>query len=233
MALHLGKTKRPPGMPVETEVEGELGYFGLASWWSAVFTEPQRARIEEVFRPPDLSAGSRPLTTGRKRLSFRSTAALLIAVAGSLRSKSDDRTLALEILRKAEERAKVEDDILGLHFTYQEVIHLYCKWRDHFPEALDLIFGACHKHIAIAPQAVKALHEQYPQRALPIHAGFQMMAILLEKEESYAKAIEICKQARFQEWSGNWTWRIGCLARKLSQLSNPVQSMSPSGLGPI
>ena len=233
MALHLSKTKHPPGGPAATEVEGELGYFGLASWWSAVFTEPQRAHIEAAFHPRDLSAGSRPLTTGRKRLSFRSTAALLIAVAGSLRSEPDDRTVALEILRKAEERAKAEDDILGLHFTYQEVIHLYCKWRDRFPEAVDLIFGACHKQIAIAPEAAKALHEQYPQRALPIHAGFQMMAILLEKEESYGKAIEVCKQGRFQGWSGNWTWRIGCLAKKLGQRGGPVQPISPSGLGEI
>jgi hypothetical protein len=233
MALHLGKTKRPPRPPVDTDVEGELGYFGLASWWSAMFTELQRAHIEEVFQSPNLPAGSRPLTTGRKRLGFRSAATLLTAVAGALRSESDDRTVAMEILHKAETRAKAEDDVIGLHFTYQGVIHQYCKWRDRLPEALDLIFGACYKQIAIAPEAAKTLHDRHPQAPLPIHAGFQLMAVLLDKEEAYEKAIEICKQARFQGWSGNWTWRIGCLAKKLGQRGDPVRQISSSGLGPI
>jgi len=233
MALHLCKTKRPSDATEEPDVEGELGYFGLASWWSTVLTAAQRAHIEEKFQPSGLPPGSRPLTTGRKRLSLRSAAMLLTAVAGSLRSDPDDRTLALEILRKAEQRAKTEEDRLGLHFTYQETIHLYCKWRDRFFDALDLIFGACHKQIAMAPEVAQILHEQNPKSPLPIHAGFQMMVVLLEKEESYAQAIELCKQARFQGWKGNWTWRIGSLAKKLGQKGNPVQAMSPSGLGPL
>ncbi|UCD49234.1 MAG: hypothetical protein JSW27_17085 [Phycisphaerales bacterium] len=214
-------------------MKGELGYFGLASWWSTVFTADQRAHIEKEFQPAGLPPGSRPLTTGQKRLSFPSAATLLTAVAGSLRGNPKDRTLAAEMLHKAEQRAKTEDDRLGLHFTYQETIHLYCKWRDHFFDAPDLIFGACHKQIAMAPEVAQILHEQYPRNPLPIHAGFQMMVVLLEKEESYAKAIEVCKQARTQGWKGNWTWRIGCLAKKLGQQGNPVQAMSPSGLGPV
>ena len=63
-----------------------------------------------------------------------------------------------------------------------------------------------------------------------VPAGEFMMGI---DREGMLYAIEICKQARFQGWSGNWTWRIGCLAKKLGQLGNPVQAISPSGLGQI
>lgn len=233
MALHLRRIKRFPYAAAETEVEGELGYFGLASWWSTVFTAGQRAHIEEKFQQSGLPPGSRPLTRGHKQLSFRSAATLLTAVASSLRDDPNDRTLAVEMLHKAEQRAKTEDDTLGLHFTYQEMIHLYCKWRDHFFDALDLIFGACHKQIAMASEVAQILHDQNPQSPLPLHAGFHMMAVLLEKEESYAKAIEVCKQARMQGWRGNWTWRVGSLAKKLGEQGNPVQAMSPSGLGPV
>jgi len=233
MALHLGKTRRLPSTPDETDIEGELGYFGLASWWSAVFTAEQRAHIEELFRPSDLPAHSRPLTRGHKELPYSTAAILLAAVAGALRSAPDDRNVALEILHKGEQRAKTEDDTIGLHLIYQEMIHLFCKWRDHFFDASDLIFGACHKQIAMAPEVVQLLHDQNPGRPLPMHAGFQMMAILLEKEEAYAQAIEVCKQARFQGWEGNWTWRIGSLAQKLGQQGNPVQNISQSGLSNV
>lgn len=233
MALHLGKTKRLPDPSDETDVDGELGYFGLASWWTAVFTAEQRAHIEVVFQPPDLPADSRPLTKGHKELAYHSVATLLAAIAGSLRPIPDDRELALEILRKAEQRAKAENDIVGLHLAYQEMIHLYCKWRDHFFDAVDLIFGACHKQIAMAPEVAQVLRDQDPKTPLPIHAGFQMMVVLLEKEEAYAQAIELCKQARFQGWEGNWTWRIGSLAQKLGQQGNPVQNMSQSGLSDV
>ena len=166
-------------------------------------------------------------------MDVRSAAGLLTTLADCLRNQPDDRSLAMRILSKAEERAKAEDDVLALHLVYQEMARLHCRWINHFPEVLDLAFGACHKQIAIAPEAARALHEQRPRQPLPIHVGFQTLAILLDKEGSYAKAIEICKQARFQGWSGNWTWRIGCLAKKLSEHGNPVRSISPSGLGHI
>jgi len=217
MTVRMGILQRHPDR--QTEVEGELAYFGLASWWSALFTQSERDRLEEAFQPPGLGDEARPLTRGHKQLSFRTAAGLLTALAADLRNETGDRTLGLRILSKAEERAKTEADILGLHLTYQEMIRLHCRWRNRYPESLDLLFGVCHKQIAIAPEAAKAFDAQHPQQALPIHAGFQMMAILLEKEESYGP--------------GSWTWRIGCLAKKLSARGDPVQSMSPSGLGPI
>ena len=233
MALRMGLFQRHPDVQTEVEVEGELAYFGLASWWSGTFTDAERDRMEERFQPAGLPPKARPLTTGRKRLGFRSAASLLNALASRLRHEFDDRSLAMRVLSKAEERAKAEDDVLALHLVYQEIIHLHCKWRNRLPESPDLIFGACHKQIALAPEAAAAFREQHPDQVLPIHAGFQMTVILLEKEESYAKAIEMCKEARFQGWSGNWTWRIGSLAKKLSELGNPVQNISPSGLGPV
>lgn len=231
--MHIGLFQRHPDVQTETEVAGELAYFGLASWWSTLFTQVERDRIEERFQLPGLPPDARPLTTGRKRLDFRSAASLLTALAGYVGNEPEDRTVAMRLLAKAEERAKGEDDVLALHVVYQEMIRLHCRWRTRIPEALDLVFGACHKQIAIAPQAAQAFRQRRPRQALPIHMGFQTMAILLDGEESYARAIEVCKQARFQGWSGNWTWRIGCLARKLSEHGNPVRPISRSGLGPV
>jgi len=212
------------------EVEGELGYFGLGNWWLSTFTKSQRAHIEGTFRAPGLPPACRPLTQGKRQLTFHTAAGLLTALAGGLRSIPEDRDLASCILAKAEERARAEDDTLGLHFAYQEMIRLHFKWRDRFPDALDLTYGTCHKQIAIAPQAAAAFRQMYPQEDLPTHAGFQQLATLQEREGAYAKAIELCKQARDQGWHGNWTWKIGCLARKLSARGYSVTSISRSGL---
>jgi hypothetical protein len=216
-----------------TEVEGELGYFGLGPWWSAAFTRTERDHIEASFQPPNLPRGARPLTTGQKQLTFQSAAGLLTAVAASLRGNRQDRPLAMQILAKAEERARAEDSVLGLHFVYQETIRLHNKWRDYFPDALDLTFGACHKQVAMARIVAQALRDVRPKEPLPVHLGFQQLAFLLEKEGSYTKAIEICKEARDQGWNGNWTWRIGCLAKKRDEQDRGVRSISPSGLGPV
>ena len=217
----------------EVEVAGELGYFGLASWWSALFTEAERDHIETLFQPPGFSPSAQPLTTGHKRMDFRSAADLLTAVAGYLREEPEDRALAMRLLAKAEERAKAQEDTLALHLAYQEIIRLHCRWRDQFPDAVDLIYGACHKQITIATEVAMLFEKSRPGQGLPVHMGFQMMAVLLEQEGSFAQAIELCKQARFQGWSGNWTWRIGTLARKLAQRGDPIRNISPSGLTPL
>jgi len=212
------------------KVEGELGYFGLGHWWLSAFTKSQRAHMEGAFQAPGLAPTARALTRGKSQRTFRSAAGLLTALAGGLRNMPEDRDLAARILAKAEERARAEDDTLGLHFAYQEMIRLHFKWRDRFSDALDLTFGACHKQIAIALHAAQAFRELYPEEDLPTHAGFQQLVTLQEKDAAYAKAIELCKQAREQGWPGNWTWRIGCLAKKHSERSYSVTSISPSGL---
>lgn len=219
--------------PRRTEVEGELGYFGLGPWWSATFTRAEQDYIEAGFHPDNLPRGAKPLTTGQKQLTFQSATGLLTAIAAALRNSPQDRPLAMRILAKAEDRARAEDNMLGLHFVYQEMIRLHNKWRDHFFDALDLTFGACHKQVAMAAVAAELLRELRPEAPLPPHLGFQQLAILLEKEGSYTKAIELCKEARDQGWTGNWTWRIGCLAKKRDEQDRGVRNISSSGVGPV
>ncbi len=215
------------------KIEGELGYFGLAGWWSATFSRTEQDRIEAGFRPAGTPPRARPLTTGRGPSRFHSATALLIAMAAGLRHHPQERELAVRVLAEAEKRAQAEDDTLGLHFVYQEMIRLHSRWRDHFLDALDLTFGACHKQVTLATAAADAFRRQHPKDPLPVHLGFQKLAGLLEMEGSYTRAIEICKQAQDQGWAGNWTWDIGRLARKRDEQDYREKYISPSGLGPV
>lgn len=214
-------------------VEGELGYFGLGGWWLSAFTRAEQNHIEASYQSSGSPAGTRRLTKGRGQSSFHGAAGLLTALATHLRNTSDERELASRVLAKAEERAQTENDVIGLHLVYQEMIRLHTKWRDYFLDALDLAFGACHKQIVMAPAVAQAIREMRPDEPLPGHLGFQQMAVFLEKEGSYSKAIEMCKEARDQGWAGNWTWRIGSLAKKREEQGCGVTYISRSGITPI
>jgi hypothetical protein len=213
-----------------TEVRGELGCFGLGDWWLQTFTAAEQARLEAAYQQPGRPSGRKPLTKGNRSSAYQTAAGLLTAIAGQLRKSPEDRGLACRILTKAEDRALADDDILGLHFTYQELIRLHYTWREQFADALDLAFAACYKQTRIAPQAVKAFRDTYAGRVLPVHVGYELMAAILEKQGDCAQAIECCKQAQAEGWPGNWMWRIQRMARKLS---GSVTSISSSGITPI
>lgn len=209
------------------ETQGDLEYFGLGQWWLSRFSEAEREYIEQAYRPAGSPAGSRPLTSGEVSSIAHTASGLLTALAGWFREKPEDRSIALRMLAKAEERALAENDILGHHFVYQEMIRLHYTWRDRFPDALDSAFAACYKQMTIAPEVAKAFHDKYPQEPLPTHAGYEQSAVILEKQGDYGRAIKLCKQAASQGWPGNWTWRIRRMTKKLGY---PVTCISPAGM---
>jgi hypothetical protein len=212
------------------EVEGYIGYFGLDDWWLAALTAEQRDYIEKEYKPPTLSPGTKPLTEGSEKPPFTTAASLLTAVAGQLRNRPEDRALAVLILTKGEERAQTEGDVLGLHFVFQEMIRLHNTWRDKFPDALDAAFAACYKQTRIAENVIKAWRREYPMKPLPAHAGYEQMATMLVKEGNYNRAIDVCRQARYEGWPGNWDWRISHYAK---ESGSPVTPISSTGITPI
>jgi len=215
------------------EIEGELGYFGLGPWWLATFSARQRRGIEAAFQTPELPARARPLTKDRGLLSVQTAAELLVLLADRLSERVEDRTLACLVLAKAEERAIAENDLLGLHVAYQQTIRLHLRWREQFPDGVDLAFAASHKQIRISAQAAQAFRERFPRKHLPVHLGYQYTASVLEKEDVCGRAIEICKQALDEGWSGDWSLRVGRLARRMHDRPPTVKNISSSGMGPV
>ena len=216
-----------------TEIGGELGYFGLGAWWLSTFSAGQRRSMEALFQGPDMPKKARPLTRDRGLLPAQSAAELLVLLADRLCDQPQDRPVACLVLAKAEERAIAENDVLGLHFAYHQMIRLHLRWKDHFPDAADLAFAACHKQIRISTAAAQAFRSRAAGKPLPVHLGYQHAATILEQQDVCARAIEICKQAQEEGWSGNWEWRIVRLARRLHERDGTVRIISSSGMGPV
>ena len=209
---------------------GELGYFGLTDWWTSSFSRAEQAYMEAAFCASGLPAGAKPLTRDRGFVTFPTAAALLTVLGDRLSEKPEDRGLALRVLAQAEERALAEGDILGRHFVYHQTIRLHSRWKGTFADAVDRIFAACHKQIQLAPDAAQALRRMRPDESLPTHLGYLQASALLEQEGRYEPAIELCRQAQAAGWSGNWSWRIQRMARKMYERGHPVRSISSSGI---
>ncbi len=212
------------------ETTGELGYFGLTGWWTSSFSAAEREHMEAAFCTAGLPAAAKPLTRDRGLVSFPTAAALLTVLADRLGEQPRDQVLAAKVLTEAERRARAENDVLGQHFVYHQMIRLYTRWKDHFANAADLIFAACHKQIQLAPEAARLLQEAHPGEPLPIHLGYQQASMQLEQDGAWQPALDLCKQAQAAGWNGNWSWRIQRLARKLFEQNPGVKAISSSGI---
>ncbi|MFN3795577.1 MAG: hypothetical protein ACK4RX_13020 [Chitinophagaceae bacterium] len=187
---------------------GLLGSYGLYDWWINSFTEEERNRFKELFKPMGMSYDD--LTKGSMGFS-KTIVWFLTMLAGFTRNKSDV-SIALKFLHKAEEfidRATTIDK----HFLYQELIQSHYKLRENINH-LEHAKAYCYKQIAIATDVAKQFLKEYGA-PLPAHAGFYQLSIILDKEKEFEEAIKICKEAKRQNWSGDWEKRIINLENKL------------------
>jgi tetratricopeptide (TPR) repeat protein len=194
-------------------VQGSIGYFGLQDWWLSAFSDDERQHILTTHQP--LGSSGHSLTQGTVSYTSQTAVGLLWALAGWF-TKEPDRPIAHRMFDKAEEIAQDGAAVLDVHFLYGQEIAIYYKDR-HRPEYMDKAIRACRQQIALAPEAAKAFKAEYAGAPLPGHKGYEQWAIILEKQEEYQEAIELCAQAQAEGWSGDWTRRIERCAKKLAR----------------
>lgn len=97
--------------------------------------------------------------------------------------------------------------ILDKHFAILEDIQRYYRLRD-LPGMLDKAIDACRQQIAISRETAAAFLDQYPGQPLPAHTGYEQLSIILDKQGKRHEAIELCKKAEQEGWSGSWEKRI-------------------------
>lgn len=188
---------------------GEIGYRKLDEWWSTAFTDAERERILDVFRP--LGGGKSSLLEGNIDSSSQSTLSFLTDLAGWFR-KDADRQIGYKILAKAEQLVSTSTCALDCHFFYQAKIEMHYADRSD-PRHLAEAESACRSQIAISNAATKEFADEFPG-ALPEHKGYKQLTIILHDRGAREEAIEIARRALSEGWSGDWAKRIERYSRK-------------------
>jgi len=197
------------------QMGGLIGYFCLGNWWLTEFTDQERAYMLHKYQPMGTSSNS--LVSGSISWTGQSPVSLLYGLSGWF-MKDDERHLAYRLLAKAWSLADANTPILDLHFLYQHQIKTYYRDRS-IPEYLEAAITACRNQIAIASQAAGAFRAEDARSgmagsSLPSHHGYKQLAIILEKQNGYADAIGVCRQAWSEGWNGDWEKRIERLQKK-------------------
>jgi hypothetical protein len=195
------------------KIKGELGCFGLGDWWLTTFSANERNYIEQKFKP--LGGNSRPLTHGKILETTQTASNLLMALAGWF-EKAEDFSIGKRIVEKAIQTAG--NNTLDAHFAYGQMIKNSYRVREVDSSALELAIFACKNQIVLAPQAAKAFRRESRSNELPCHAGYEQLAIILEKQKDYSGAIQLCNQAKEQGWNGDWDKRIARYKQKREKI---------------
>lgn len=201
----------------KNEIKGEIGYFGLQDWWLSTFNQGERDHIEDIFKPLGSDPSSKPLTEGEISWTSQTPAGLLGSLAGWFNNPRD-REIARKIITKAEELAPTGGNVLDRHFTLSEKMVIYYREREASPEAMEKAIQACKEQIEMAPEAAKAFLKEYPWQALPGHAGYRQLRIILEKQGKFDEAIKLAEQAKSQGWADDWDKQIETLKKKKQKL---------------
>ncbi len=194
-------------------VKGEIGYYGLEDWWLDTFTEEERNIIKNTYQP--VGFGSDSLFKSEIQSSPQSKLAFLSGLSSWFK-KPECYPVAKKILEKAETFVDKTDDILDVHFFYQNKIQIHYRNRDIDSNAFDLAIQACKQQMSISKQAAKAFKKEFKGN-LPKHVGYKQLAIIIDKQKDYESVIQISKQAKSEGWDGDWDKRIEKAMQKLKK----------------
>ena len=196
----------------QKNIGGEIAYHKLTEWWLETFNKQEQDYIVKTFQP--LGSSGEALIKGEIQYSSGSAVSLLANLAGWFKNVKD-RQIGYRLLDKAEKLIDDNTNILDIHFFYQNKLEFYYRFREEDQESLNTAIGACKKQIELSPNAILAFKKEYEHEKLPMHTGYEQLAIILEKQEKYDEVIDLCKQAKEQMWNGEWDKRIErCLKKK-------------------
>ncbi|MDD2354324.1 MAG: hypothetical protein PHX76_03040 [Patescibacteria group bacterium] len=199
----------------QEKIGGEIAYYNLTDWWLKTFSKQGQDYIVKTFQP--LGGSGVDLIKGEIQYSSGSAVSLLSNLAGWFKNDKD-REIGYKLLDKAEKLITDNTDILDIHFFYQNKLEFYYRFREIDQESLNIAIEACKKQIELSPSAILAFKKEYEHEKLPMHTGYEQLAIILEKQGEYDEAIDLCKQAQKQTWNGEWDKRIERCLKKKSKL---------------
>lgn len=194
--------------------EGLLEKFKLWDWWETNFTEDERNRIIEKYRPLG-SGGPSPLIWGNTSAS--SPRAFLSTLATWF-NNAEDFHLALKMMQKADTYPAASLSVEDAHFGCQERIKFFYRWRNDHAGALDAAIAACQEQVRLAPKAAEMFTTSERWGWMPRHYGYDQLAIIYEKQGKLKEAIDLCEAGKSQGWANDFDKRLTRLRKRLRKL---------------
>ena len=182
-------------------MKGHLGHYNLFEWWTQSFTESEKVRFKELYKP--MGGSFNDLINGNG--SYMESAVWFLTGLAGFASNKSDLSIALKFLEKAESLIK-KSTILDKHFLYGTLSERHYKLRediDHYAKAIYY----CKKQIEIAGFVKKEFIKEFGDNKVK-HWGYYQLTIILQKEKKYKEAILLCEKAMEQGWKGDWENRI-------------------------
>ncbi len=190
---------------LQEKIGGEIAYYNLTDWWLKTFSKQEQDYIVKTFQP--LGGSGVDLIKGEIQYSSGSAVSLLSNLAGWFKNDKD-REIGYKLLDKAEKLITDNTDTLNIHFFYQNKLEFYYRFREIDQESLNIAIEACKKQIELSPRAILAFKKEYEHEKLPMHTGYEQLAIILEKQSKFNEVIALCENAKNQGWGGDWDKRI-------------------------
>jgi hypothetical protein len=199
-----------------SRVRGIIGHLGLDAWWESEFTPTERAYIQQTFQP--LSNSPTALTQGEIISTSQTAVGLLSALLEWLKKPNKDEAIGLRIAGKLEGMVSQESDVITRHFAYQALIEWFYRFRECLPDTLSHASRACRRQIALSSVSAEAFRRAGTD-TLPMHRGYEQLAIILQKQGKLDEAIEVATRALEEGWGGGWEARIKRLQGKKLKMS--------------
>jgi len=135
-----------------------------------------------------------------------------------------DESFGLRIAVKLADLAQVESNALRRHFAYHALLEWYYRFRDTMPDALEKAMEMSRRQIATSSAAAAEFRRDQSFDALPVHGGYERLAIILERRGQFEDVIELSKKALEEGWTGGWANRIARNEKKLVKKRNSASS---------
>lgn len=195
---------------------GMIGYLKLSDWWNSL-GEVNQKRIARVY-----TSGGESLTKGEVYGSSY-TASSFLSVMASWFSKDADRDLGYLIIAEAERRQLPNADIWDRFTLLSDKLALHYRGSDD-PHHYSIAKATCFEMIDLAPNLSKSHKRRFPGELLLHHAGYDQLAIMLEREGAFQETIALCQKAKKQGWLGEWDSRIDRCRVRMEKASKKTKS---------
>ncbi|WP_151909630.1 hypothetical protein [Aeromonas salmonicida] len=212
-------------------IKGSIGFLDMTSWWLDELSYKERETILSVYNP--IGNSSDNLIHGDVISTTEEPISLLYGIAGWLNSH-EHIELCIKLYTKAKSLINANTTAINVHLLHNSEIISYHKHRLHI--GLEPTITACEDQIKIADEAAHEFMLDYQEQlnfarernidisldngaVLPSHRGYKQLSIFFSNSNQYQRAIDLCRQAHMQGWSGDWDKRIERYQKKAGKVT--------------